>query len=721
MRLSAKAVRNQISRFQPLLRSCSLDTIRKGQNLMGELMEAKHRNKVLVHEHPFGHFDAAWMIPRDERRQGVILYLHGGGYIYGGLEYAKGFGSTLAVQCGVRVFCAAYRLAPEHPYPAALDDALEAYEYLLSKGYDSRHITLCGESAGGGLCYALCLKLKERNMPQPASVLAISPWVDLTCNGASYETNREIDPSLTAELVDYFAKCYTEDRSNPFVSPLLGDLAQLPPSLIFAGSDEILLSDSEQMHQNLLLAGCKSNLIVTPDRWHAYLLYGLEEDSGDFATVNRFLNLTLSEERKLRWMPLDNAAKIYPAARNQNWSNVFRVSATLKEPVDIAVLQSALDVTARRFPSIAARLRRGVFWYYLQQLDSAPKIQTERSYPLPRMSRREVRRCALRVVVYQRRIALEVFHSLTDGNGAMIFLKSLLAEYLQQKYDIHIPAQQGVLGRLEEPSREELEDSFQKYAGKVQASRKENNAWRLKGTPEPDGFLHLTCFQIPVQSVLEKAHQHQVTLTVFLCAVMMQAIQQMQLEKLTDGRNQKPIRVQLPVNLRNIFPSKSLRNFALYTTPEIDPRLGEFTFDEICKAVYHRMGLEVTPKQMSMKIAANVASERILAVKLMPLFVKNIVMKSVYKAVGERKSCLSLSNLGRIDMPAEMLPYVERMDFILGVQATAPHNCGVLSFGDTLYINFIRNIQESDLEAHFFRVLQDLGLPVQVESNGDPS
>lgn len=721
MRLSAKAVRNQISRFQPLLRSCSLGTVRKGQNLIGELMEAKHRNKVLVHEHPFAHFDAAWMIPRDERRQGVILYLHGGGYIYGGLEYAKGFGSTLAIQCGVRVFCAAYRLAPEHPYPAALDDAMEAYEYLLSKGYDPRHITLCGESAGGGLCYALCLKLKERNMPQPASVLAISPWVDLTCSGVSYETNRQVDPSLTAESVAYFAKSYTENPNDPFVSPLFGDLAQLPPSLIFAGSDEILLSDSEQMHQKLLLAGCKSNLVVTQDRWHAYLLYGLEEDRGDFAAINRFLNLTLSEERKIRWMPLDNAAKIYPAARNQNWSNVFRVSATLKEPVDVAILQSALDVTARRFPSIAARLRRGVFWYYLQQLDSAPKIQSERSYPLPRMSRREVRRCALRVVVYQRRIALEIFHSLTDGSGAMIFLKTLLAEYLQQKYGIHIPAQQGVLGRLDEPSREELEDSFQKYAGKVQASRKENDAWRLKGTPEPDGFLHLTCFRIPVQAVMEKAHEHRVTLTVFLCAAIMQAIQKMQLEKLPDGRSQKPIRVQLPVNLRNIFPSKSLRNFALYTTPEIDPRLGEFNFDEICKAVYHRMGLEVTPKQMSMKIAANVASERIMAVRLMPLFIKNFVMKAVFKAVGERKSCLSLSNLGRIDMPDEMIPYVERMDFILGVQSTAPHNCGVLSFGDTLYINFIRNIQESDLEAHFFRVLQDLGLPVQVESNGDPS
>jgi len=717
--LSAKTVRNQISMLQPLLSSCSVETIRKGQNLVGELMSFKHRQHVLTHDHSFEHFEAAWVLPKDERRQGVILYLHGGGYTFGDLDYAKGFGSTLAVECGVRVFCPAYRLAPEHPYPAASEDALTAYEYLLSKGYDSRHITLCGESAGGGLCYALCLKLKEKGLPLPASIVAISPWVDLTASGASYETNRDKDVSLTAELLDSFTKNYTADPQDPYVSPLFGELSQLPPSLIFVGGDEILLSDAQTLHTNLLAAGCKSHLSVKPDRWHGYLLYGLEEDRKDFVTLRRFLNRTLAEEKKLRWMPLDNAAKIYPAARNENWSNIFRLSATLTETVDVPVLQSALDVTVRRFPSIAARLRRGVFWYYLQQVQTAPEIRREMSYPLPRMSKKEVSKCALRVVVFNRRIAIEVFHSLTDGSGAMIFLKSLLAEYLQQKYGIHVPAEHGVLGRLEDPSREEMEDSFQKYAGRVQASRKENDSWRLRGTPEPDGFLHLTCLRVPVKQALEKAHEYGVSLTVFLCAVMIQAIQQMQLERQPDSRWRKPIRVLLPVNLRSVFSSKSLRNFALYVTPEIDPRLGEFSFKEICDAIYHRMGLEINPKQMSTKIAANVSSERIMAVKLMPLFLKNIVMKAVFNAVGERKSTLSLSNLGKVTLPDAMIPYVERMDFILGTQNSAPHNCGVLSFGDTLYINFIRNVRESELEYRFYRVLQDLGLPVQAESNGD--
>lgn len=715
MSLSAKTIRAQLVMLRPLLRSCSLEATRRGQDKLGELMENRYRRQVLVREHPFESFKGAWIMPKDQRRQGVILYLHGGGYTCGSLEYAKGFGATLAAQCGSRVFCGAYRLAPENPFPAALEDSLECYRYLLSKGYS--RIALCGESAGGGLCYSLCLKLKELGLPQPCGIIAISPWTDLTASGESYETNREADPSMCAEQLAFYARCYAKDRTDPLVSPLFGDLQRLPPSLIFVGGDEILRSDAELMHKNLLAAGCRSRLVVAPQRWHAYVLYGLEEDRKDFNIINEFLGNVMSRENKLRWMRLDNAAKIYPAARRQNWSNVFRLSATLCEEVDLVVMQRALDVTVRRFPSIATRLRRGVFWYYLQQLSEAPKIREESSYPLTRMSRDEVRKCALRVIVYRNRVAVELFHSLTDGNGALVFLKSLVAEYLQQKYGVHIPATHGVLGRLEEPCEEEMEDSFLKYAGSVSASRREHDAWRIQGTPEPDGFLHLTCMEVSAEEIRKKAHEYDASVTAFLCAAMMMAIQNLQRERVRHIWMRRPVKVLIPVNLRRIFPSKTLRNFALYTTPEIDPRLGEYSFEEICKTVKHRMGLEIDPKQMSAKIATNVSSERSIFIKIMPLFIKNTVMKMVFDAVGEKKSCLSLSNLGNVELPEQMRPYVTRMDFILGVQASAPYNCGVLSYDGRMYINFIRDIKEPELEYHFHCVLRELGIPVRVQSN----
>ena len=126
---------------------------------------------------------------------------------------------------------------------------------------------------------------------------------------------------------------------------------------------------------------------------------------------------------------------------------------------------------------------------------------------------------------------------------------------------------------------------------------------------------------------------------------------------------------------------------------------------------------EATPQQMRARIAANVVNEQSLLVRAMPLFLKNIALKIAFKAVGERKICLSLSNLGNVKLPEAMRPYVQRMDFILAPQSSAPHNCGALSYDGTLYINFIRNIQEPELEAHFCRILQEHGLRVTVESN----
>ena len=718
MELSAKLVRSQLNFFKPFVAGCSLEVTRKGQDKLGELMSALHKREVLIRDHDFERFQGAWVMPKDERRSGVVLYLHGGGYTCGSLDYAKGFAATLASECGVRVFCAAYRLAPENPYPAAVEDALAAFDYLLKKGYAPHQILLCGESAGGGLIYALSLKLKQLGRELPCGLIGISPWVDLTGSGASYETNRDNDPSLTQELLEFYAKCYTQDPTDPLCSPVRGDLTGLPPSLLFAGGDEILLDDARTLHDRLKAAGCRSKLIIAPGRWHAYVLYCLQENmEQDMEEINRFLTQNLSPARSLRWMQLDNAAKIYPAAKRRNWNNFFRISATLTEPIDTGVLASALDVTARRFPSIAVRLRRGVFWYYLEEIPKTPSIQPEKSCPLAHAPFHEVRQCAFRVLVYKNRVAVEFFHALTDGTGALVFVKTLLAEYLSEKYGLSVPAEKGVLGRLEEPSPEELEDSFARYAGDVTASRAESTAYHLSGTPERDGYKNLVTMMIPAEKLRACAKEHGVSVTELLCAAMMRAIGELQAEKVPNVRHRKPVKVLIPVNLRNLFPSRSLRNFASYITPEIDPRMGDCSFSELCSLVHHKMGLENNRRTMRAKFAANVASERSPILRVMPLFIKNIAMKAVFDAVGECKSCLCLSNLGRVELPEVMVPYVQRMDFIIGVQARAPHDCGVVTWGDTVYINCIRSIQEPELEYRFYRVLHRLGLPVKVESN----
>lgn len=423
------------------------------------------------------------------------------------------------------------------------------------------------------------------------------------------------------------------------------------------------------------------------------------------------------KEHKLRWIRLDNAAKIYPAARRRKWINVFRLSATLKEEVDTKILQSALDVTVKRFPSIAVRLRRGMFWYYLEEIPEAPDIKPDTCYPTSRMLFSDIRKCAFRVLYYENRIAVEYFHAITDGNGGLIFLKTLVAEYLSQKHHITLKNCNGVLDRAEEPTDGELEDSFLKYDGNVSTSRKESTAYKIKGTPEKEGFLHLITGIMDVGEVLKMAKSYNVSLTVFLAAVMMKAIAEIQNEKVPGGKKQKPVKILIPVNLRKMFDSTSLRNFVLYITPGINPRMGSYTFEEILKTVHHQMSVELTDKQMASRITTNVKAEKSWVLKLMPLFIKNLAMKTVYNMLGEKKSCLTLSNLGAVELHEEMAEYIDRFDFILGVQATRPNNCGVLSYKDKLYINFIRNIEEPVLEQKFFTSMRKLGLHVKIESN----
>ena len=740
MKPSRSFLRSQLLLLKPFIENRSLATTRRGQDAMGKLMSASHRSEVSTKEFTINNtLSCAWLMPKDEVSGGVILYLHGGGFVTGNLEYAKGFGSMLAAKCGIRVMCAAYRLAPEHPFPAALEDAMDAYGHLLSAGYAPSDILLCGESAGGGLCYSLCLRLKEKGWSLPAGIIAISPWTDLTSSGESYEVNAKADPSMTKERLKYFADCYlygtepaekseqpragrdtTTDRTNkqnPLVSPLFGELDRIPPSLIFVGGDEIMLDDAAMLHEKLLAAGCTSELVVTPDMWHGYLLYGLREYEKDFKSIRKFIRTHIPRQKKLRWMMLDNAAKIFPAARRRNWSNVFRVSATLNEQIDRDALRTALDVTVRRFPSIAVRLRSGLFWYYLEQIPAPPDIIEEGPYPLARMPFDDIRRCAFRTIVYENRIAVEFFHALTDGNGGLVFLKTLVAEYLYQRYGVKTPIGHGVLDRFEEPDEAELEDSFIKYAGPQAASRADTTAYRISGDRVVDGFKTNTTFILNAEKVAAEAKSRGVTVTAYLTAALMAATVNIQKKRVRNPKKRRPVKVLIPVNLRKIFPSRTLRNFVLYATPGIDPRLGEYSFDELCEIVHHQMKLQITEKNMAAMIATNVDSERNPILRATPLFLKNVVMKLIFNAVGEKKSCFSFSNLGLVRMPEEFSAHVSRIDFVLGVQASAPYNTSLITYNGNMYLNVIRNIHEPILEREIYEVLRSLSLCPTVESN----
>ena len=421
-----------------------------------------------------------------------------------------------------------------------------------------------------------------------------------------------------------------------------------------------------------------------------------------------------------KWYRLDTAALIFPAIASRNWSNVFRFSATLRETVDLRTLQQAAEDLRPRFPTFYVTLRKGFFWYYLEEMkpgESCERIlRQEYAYPLTFMSRAERKKSCLRIIAWRNRIAVELFHSVTDGSGARIFLCNLVARYLEIRHDLRIPPNGIIRSLAAPPQKEETEDSFLKNAAAAGAGRREERSFHLRGRRTPDGFKNLTTGIAETGELLEAAHRFGVSVTVFLAAVMTESLITVQAMN-RPFRRRRPVKITVPVNLRRLFPSGTLRNFALALNVGVDPRFGEYTLEELCRSLDHQLKAGATRQNMAGMIAANVIPQKNPVLRVAPVGLKNLVMSLIYRQSGETGGSINISNLGETALPEEMAPHVERLDFIIGPQRSYPNNCSVVSYGGKTCISMIRNIRESDLEQQFFSSLVRLGIRVAVESN----
>jgi acetyl esterase/lipase len=221
--------------------------------------------------------------------------------VYGSPSLYRDFIWRVADETGAAVLCPDYRLGPDHPFPAAVDDAASAYRHLLSEGADPSRIAIMGDSAGGGLSFATLLRLRDQRTPLPAAAVAMSPWTDLTLEGESVRRNAETDPMLSVTQARTFAQWYLggADPRMPYASPLYGDLRGLPPSLIQVGSDEILLDDSAGMARRLRAAGRNVILDVWPRMPHVWQLYAriLPEAREALETIGTFVRSRLLAQR----------------------------------------------------------------------------------------------------------------------------------------------------------------------------------------------------------------------------------------------------------------------------------------------------------------------------------------------------------------------------------------------------------------------------------------
>ena len=424
----------------------------------------------------------------------------------------------------------------------------------------------------------------------------------------------------------------------------------------------------------------------------------------------------INHKRHKTWYKLDLSANVYPTLQRKNFSNVYRISLSLKENVQPDILQKALDLTLPRFPTFQVALRKGLFWRYLEANHRpGPFVREDIENPCMPMHFKANNRYLIRIYYYEKKISLEVFHSLSDGAGTLYFLKTLTAVYLRL-LGHEIPNGEGVLDITEKPDPEEFEDAYLRYASsKVGRPRSQGNAYRVRGTKEPFYTLNIICGVIPVDKLRAVSKGYGVTVTEYLNAVLLYAL--LQKQKCEKPFRERPVTLAMPVNLRSFFPSKTLRNFISMVYPSIDPRMGDYTFEEILIHVHNYMRYYINPKFLNADIVTNASVQQNPLIRIVPLFIKDFTVRKFYTNVQDGQSSAGLTNVGLTRLPMEMQPYVERFDVLMGQPFSARTNCAIISYRNILTVNFTSSIKETDIERYFFRKLVQDGVPVKIETN----
>lgn len=279
-----------IKRMHAVMETPDIEKQRAAQENFGGILS---KSRELTYQNfELGGIPAEWScVERSHMKKYVILYCHGGGYTSGSFRYARSITNKLASSTSMDVLSFDYRLAPENPYPAALEDAMNVWDHLMYHGYGARDIIIAGDSAGGNLALALTLKLKEQGRLLPRGLVLFSPWTDLTMSGKSHKEKAELDPILSAEYLQRCRESYAPEMElkNPLISPVFGDFTGFPPTYIQVGTNEILLSDSTKLQRQLQKYHVPVKMEYYPGMWHVFQMSPLKAAYNAMDQVAEFI------------------------------------------------------------------------------------------------------------------------------------------------------------------------------------------------------------------------------------------------------------------------------------------------------------------------------------------------------------------------------------------------------------------------------------------------
>jgi len=420
----------------------------------------------------------------------------------------------------------------------------------------------------------------------------------------------------------------------------------------------------------------------------------------------------MKRDKNPKWRKLDNTAKLFPVMANKHRTNVYRIAVTMKEDIDGEILNQALKEILPWFEAFKVRLRKGFFWPYFEDNNRPVVVTKEDTWPCQYINPQSGDRYMFRVSYYKKRINLEVFHAITDGLGAVNFLKELTYCYLDIKNGRTFkPNGAGI------PSSDcyhALEDSYVKnYKELTAKSYSKEKAFQIKEDRLPYGVINVMHGHLDSGAMKRVCKEKNASTTQILATMLIYTIYQ---EYWRNSKSKNAIALNLPVNLRNFFNSETTMNFFAVTNIRFQPGREEACFDQILQEVKRQMTEKITKERMEELISYNVGYEKKLT-KYAPLFLKEIVTKMIY-GFSEKSYTMTLSNLGKVQILPEYEQEIESFYGLMGVGKGQPLKCTVITYKNDLVVTLASAFESTYLQRGFFRLAGQLGMNVILESNG---
>lgn len=417
--------------------------------------------------------------------------------------------------------------------------------------------------------------------------------------------------------------------------------------------------------------------------------------------------------KDIRWERLDNTAHLFPAIAGENMSNVYRICVTLTELIEPELLQQALNMVLPKFDGFNLRMRKGVFWYYFEENGKpAPKVVEETNFPCRYIHANQNNSYLFQVTYYKYRINLEVFHVLTDGMGAINFLRELTYQYLRLRH----PELGNVMSdSLATHTSMNREDSFLKnYKQAAKSGYKKQKAFLIKGEKLRQGEFGVMHGYVKVPELKGVCRQYGVSINEYLVGVFAWSVYQ---ECLKGMPSKLPVRVAVPVNLRPYFDSITTKNFFAMVSAEFHPTKESYTFEEVLKIIQNSLRSQMNKEHLEKLFSYNVSNEKIWIARAVPLPLKNVAMKYVYTASALANTS-TVTNIGNISIEEPYRPYVEMILAFLAMSKGQDIKGTICSYGDTLAFSFSYTLKDVSIQRCFFRKLAADGISVEIDSNG---